>query len=428
MLNKRTPLQIGQAVERLMMRAKKGSMEDISIYDCDQRYLAENITATNDIPLFTRSGYDGYALRSRDTAGADASRPIEFKVLEILGAGMVPTMEVGPFQATRIMTGAMLPKGADAVIMLEGVKGIEKNGGKYIRIKRMVEKGTNISFQGEEVKKGDVVLHKGTLINPGVKAVLATFGYRTVIVTKKPRVGIFATGSELLDLDEPLQNGKIRNSNAYMLASQIKRTGADPIYFGKLPDHLETSVEAISSALNKVDFLITTGGVSVGDYDLMPEVYSKINATVLFNKIKMRPGSVTTVAEYNGKLLFGLSGNPSASFVGFELFVRPIIRSWFHSKNPHLKKVEAILDTDFPKANPFTRLVRSKLLFKNHRLFVTSSGMDKSNIVTSLIKADTLTLLPGAVNGYKKGDIVEALLLEDHEGCEWPWDKVIKLQ
>lgn len=405
-----------------MAYASGGTMELVSIDQCDQRFLAEDIVATHDVPLFTRSGYDGYAIRSFDTVEASAAQPIVLKVLEVLGAGMVPTEDISQFQATRIMTGAMLPPGADAVIMLEAVTEFEKAGKRYIHIKRSVKKGENISYQGEEVKKGELILQNGTRINPGIKAVLATFGYASVKVTKKPKIGIFATGSELLDIDEPLQSGKIRNSNSHMIISQAKRVGAEPVYLGMLPDQLDICTEAISQALTKVDILLTTGGVSVGDFDFMPVVYSQIGANILFNKIKMRPGSVTTVAEYQGKLLFGLSGNPSACFVGFELFVRPIVRSWHYSTKPHLKKITAILDREIAKSNPLTRFVRSKLIYRDNGLFVAPTGLDKSNVVMSLVDADSFIMLPGKERGFREAEPVDVLLLDNNEGSQWPWD------
>src|SRR5690606_31201504 len=170
---------------------------------------------------------------------------------------------------------------------------------------------------------------KGTYINPGIMALLATFGYDQVQVAKKPVIGIYATGSELLNVNEELAPGKIRNSNAYMIQAQLERAGGEAKLFGKLSDDFELCYEAIKNAIDEVDILITTGGVSVGDFDYLPSIYEKLGAEVLFNKIAMRPGSVTTVAQLNGKLLFGLSGNPSACYVGFELFVRPVFRTRF---------------------------------------------------------------------------------------------------
>lgn len=413
MLEKRTPLQINQAVKKIMEHTIEGKTELVSITECDQRYLGEDILATNDVPLFTRSGFDGYALRSKDTTEASSNQPIKFKVLEELGAGMVAAKEIGPFETTRIMTGTKLPKGCDAIIMLEAVKEVEKNGEKYITIKREVPEGDHISYQGEEAKKGDVILNKGTKINPGVMAVLATFGYSKVRVAVKPKIGIFVTGSELLDLDEPLQDGKIRNSNSFMIASQVRRAGGEPIYLGKLPDILDTCTNAVDGALKDVDMLITTGGVSVGDYDLMPEVYKALNGEVLFNKVAMRPGSVTTVAVLNGKFLFGLSGNPSSSYVGFELFTRPVIRKLLFCKKTHLRSEIAQLNVDFPRANPFTRFVRSKMYFENGKLLVDPAGLDKSNVVMSLAHSDSLAVLPGGKRGFQKGDQVQVLFLED---------------
>ncbi len=419
MLEKRTPLQINQAVKKIMEHTVEGKTELVSITECDQRYLGEDILATNDVPLFTRSGFDGYALRSVDTVEASPEQPIILKIIEELGAGMVAAREIGPFETTRIMTGTMVPKGCDAIIMLEAVKEVEQNGEKYIIIKRKVNKGDHISYQGEEAKNGDAILNKGTKINPGVMAVLATFGYSKVRVAVKPKVGIFVTGSELLDIEESLQNGKIRNSNSFMIASQVRRAGGEPVYLGKLPDILDTCINAVSAALNDVDMLITTGGVSVGDYDLMPEVYKALKGEVLFNKVAMRPGSVTTVAVLNGKFLFGLSGNPSASYVGFELFTRPVIRKMLFCENTHLRAGVALLNVDFPRANPLTRFVRSKLYFENGKLLVEPAGLDKSNVVMSLAHTDSLAVLPGGERGFQKGNQVQVILLEE-EGSSFP--------
>ena len=245
--------------------------------------------------------------------------------------------------------------------------------------------------------------------------------YANVPVARKPVIGLFATGTELLEVNEPLVPGKIRNSNSHMISAQIERVGGKVDYLGKLPDEFETCFNAVKNALDKVDLLVTTGGVSVGDFDYLPEIYEKLGANVLFNKVAMRPGSVTTVAEYNGKLLFGLSGNPSACYVGFELFARPVIRRMLFSQKPHLRKEKAILDTNFPKANPFTRFVRSALTIVNGKLRVSPSGLDKSNIIMSLAGSNSLMILPGGTRGYEMGTEVEVLMLEDKQGCEWPW-------
>ncbi len=297
--------------------------------------------------------------------------------------------------------------------MLELVEEVSEH---KICIKRKVKPNDNISFQGEDTTKNAVIVRKGTRINPGNVALLATFGYKQVPVAKKPTVGVIATGSELLEVDEPLVLGKIRNSNAYMIMAQLERAGAKAIYFGQFIDDLEVCYNQVNTAIEQVDFLITTGGVSVGDYDYLPEIYRRMGANVLFNKVGMRPGSVTTVAELAGKLLFGLSGNPSACYVGFELFVRPVLQFFLGNPLAYNKAIQARLGLDFAKPNPFDRFVRGKLYFTEAQPVVTPIGLDKSNVVSSLGEADVLIVLPGGTRGYEQGSSVVALLLEYAEG------------
>ncbi|MEH7416394.1 gephyrin-like molybdotransferase Glp [Neobacillus drentensis] len=421
MLERRNPISIGEAVKRIMKHQISGVTEYVSINKSYGRYLSEDLIATSDVPHFDRAPYDGFAVRSIDTLDASSINPVEFEVIDHIGAGMVSAKLVGEKQAVRIMTGAMMPNGTDAVVMFEVAKDFEKNGIPYMSIKRRINKGTNVSFIGEDAKRGEVLVEKGTLINPGIQAMLATFGYKEVPVAKKPLIGLFATGTELLEVEEELVPGKIRNSNSYMIAAQIERSGGTVHYYGKLPDEFDTCYEAVKNAIEEVDLLITTGGVSVGDFDYLPAIYEKLGAEVLFNKVAMRPGSVTTLAVYNGKIFFGLSGNPSACYVGFELFVRPIIRTQLFSKQPHLRKEKALLEVDFPKANPFTRFVRSATYIEEGRLKSAPSGLDKSNIIMSLASANSLMILPGGTRGFMAGDEVEVLLLEDQSGSVWPW-------
>lgn len=421
MLERRNPIPIGEAIKKVMEFQLTGVIEYISIDESYGRFLSKDLVATSDVPHFDRAPYDGFAVRSIDTSEASQSNPMEFEVVDHIGAGMVSTKMIGQNQAVRIMTGAMMPEGTDAVVMFEVAKDYEKNGIPYMSIKRPFKKGDNVSFTGEDAKEGEILVKKGTLINPGIQAMLATFGYNQVPVAKKPLVGLFATGTELLEVDEELVPGKIRNSNSHMIAAQIERAGGIVQYFGKLPDEFDTCFDAVKEALDKVDVLITTGGVSVGDFDYLPAIYEKLGAEVLFNKVAMRPGSVTTVAQYKNKLMFGLSGNPSACYVGFELFARPILRRMLFSEKPHLRKELAILEVDFPKANPFTRFVRSSTFIEEGKLKSTPSGLDKSNIIMSLAGANSLMILPGGTRGFTAGCEVAVLLLEDQKGSEWPW-------
>ncbi|CAM3858140.1 gephyrin-like molybdotransferase Glp [Bacillus paramycoides] len=420
-MERRVPITVEEAVRKIMGFANQGVKELVPLELAYGRTLAADLVANHDVPSFDRSPYDGYAIRAEDTIWASRENPIVFEVIGEIGAGSVFHKEVGAFQAVRIMTGAQIPKGCNAVIMLELTRQYEDDGNTYMEVKRSFKKGDNISFQGEDARKGTVLAKRGCYINPGISALLATFGYSEVPVAKKPVIGLLATGSELLDVDEPLQAGKIRNSNTHMISSQIRRVGGRVKYFGKFSDDLNTCYEAVKKALSEVDMLITTGGVSVGDYDYLPAIYEKLGASVLFNKVAMRPGSVTTVAQLNEKLLFGLSGNPSACYVGFELFVQPSIRAYMFSEKPHVKREKAILGDDFLKPNPFIRFVRAKLQYNEGQLIAYPSGFDKSSSVSSLVESNIFIVLPGGTRGYKKGMFVDVLLLEDNEGSEWPW-------
>lgn len=425
MVEKRTPISVEKCVRKVMEFAQRGVIETVAIEQAHGRFLAQDLKADHDVPSFDRSPYDGFAIRAEDTNSASSNHPLSLKVVGEIGAGSVFDGTVQAFEAVRIMTGAQIPEGCNAVVMLELTREYTDNDQKFIEIKRSYKKGDNISFQGEDTQKGTVLVQKGTYINPGVSALLATFGYKEVPVAKKPIVGVIATGSELLEVEEPLEPGKIRNSNAYMILAQIERAGGKVTYFGKLSDDLDQCFLAVKQALSEVDILITTGGVSVGDYDYLPAIYEKLGASVLFNKIAMRPGSVTTVAELNGKLLFGLSGNPSACYVGFELLVRPIIRTYLFNGKPHLKRESAWLGEDFSKPNPFTRFIRGHISFEEGKMIASPSGFNKSSAVSSLAAADVFIVLPGGTRGYKQGMMVDVLLLEDVQGSEWPWENIV---
>ncbi|WP_100404978.1 molybdopterin molybdotransferase MoeA [Bacillus solitudinis] len=422
MVEHRKPISVAEAVKAVLNHSQHAEKELVPIEYCDGRYLATELKADHDVPPFDKSPLDGFAVRSEDTTKATRENPITLKIIEEIGAGSVAKRIPQQGEAIRIMTGAQIPTGTDAIVMFELTKEHKKDGQAFIDITRTFQKGDNISFQGEDTIKGTALVAKGRQIDAGVKALLATFGYAQVPVFKKPKVGIFATGTELLDVADPLEPGKIRNSNAYMVASELNQMGAEPIYLGKLVDDFEQCYEAISSALEKVDLLITTGGVSVGDYDYLPAIYKKLGANVLFNKIAQRPGSVTTVAELDGTLLFGLSGNPSACFVGCELLVRPLILTSFSSEKPHLQREKALLAQDFPKPNPFTRFVRSRTYFEHGCLHVIPTGLDKSGVVTSLADANALIILPGGTRGYEAGMRVDVLLLNG-EGSAWMWNE-----
>ncbi|GKV65159.1 MULTISPECIES: gephyrin-like molybdotransferase Glp [unclassified Sporosarcina] len=414
MVEIRKPIQVAEAVERVMAHVHKLGTEILPLEETYGRVLAEPIIAKHDVPPFDRSPYDGFAIRAADSAGASGEKRKAFRVIGEIGAGHVADRAVEAGESYRIMTGAIIPEQANAVVMLEQT--VENETGFTLR--KPFEAGENISRQGEDAKKGEQLIEAGTVIHPGTIALLATFGYSEVKVAKQPVAGVLSTGTELLDVSDELVPGKIRNSNGPMIHAQLTRMGIESKAYGMMEDDLDACTEIVEHALKETDLLITTGGVSVGDYDYLPAIYERLGAEVLFNKVAMRPGSVTTVAVLGDKLLFGLSGNPSACFSGFELFTRPAILSMMGCTAPYLPRIQAILGDDFKKPNPFTRFIRASWDMTPQGITATPAGFNKSSAVSSIARGNCIIVLPSGTRGYEKGTQVDVLLLGTEQGTE----------
>lgn len=404
MLEKRTLIDVQDAVERCMANAGEMPIISVALEESLGYYLAEDIIATYDIPMFDKSPYDGYAISSTASNGANGENRVHFRTIDHIGAGSVSNKILTANEAVRIMTGAPIPDGADAVVMLEQT--VQTAEGFTLR--KTFESGENISKQGEECRAGDVILSAGTLITPGVIAVLATFSYAEVPVRQKPSVALIATGSELVSLGEELAPGKIRNSNGPMIAGLLNEMAVQTESYKVTEDNYEHLLAIVQEALEKHDIVITTGGVSVGDFDYMPAIYKALAADVLFNKVAMRPGSVTTVAVKDRQMLFGLSGNPSACYSGFELFTKPVIKKMSGAAHAHAPVIKAQLSLDFKKANPFTRFIRAELDIVNNT--VKPADFNKSNAVVAIAKSNSMIILPGGTRGFEAGDEVDVML------------------
>ncbi|ANQ64927.1 gephyrin-like molybdotransferase Glp [Staphylococcus equorum] len=407
-VEKRNPIPVGEAIGRVVSQNIYMDETTVSLDASLNHILAEDIVATYEIPRFNKSPYDGFAIRSKDTTNASGARRLTFNVIDHIGAGTVSDKKVGAFEAVRIMTGAAMPEGADAVVMLEQT--VEQ--GQSFTLRKAFKSNENVSLKGEETQIGDVILQKGQQINPGAIAVLATYGYAQVPVFKKPSVAVIATGSELLDVSDDLEPGKIRNSNGPMITALANKLDLQVKRYQIQQDDLESSIQVVTKAMQQHDIVITTGGVSVGDFDYLPQIYEALNAEILFNKIAMRPGSVTTVAVAEGKYLFGLSGNPSACFTGFELYVKPAVQHMMYANALYPQVVQATLMEDFTKANPFTRFIRATVTFNGKEMTAVPSGFNKSGAVVAIAHSNAIIMLPGGTRGYKKGYTVNVILTE----------------
>ncbi|MCL2677346.1 MAG: molybdopterin molybdotransferase MoeA [Streptococcaceae bacterium] len=321
------------------------------VNESHEQYLAEDVVAPFPIPAFRRSGYDGYGILSED----DQDFPREFEILENVAAGQTFDANMKSGQAVRIMTGAKVPNQVGKVIKIELT--VQTSEGKVKILESM--KSTNISKIGEEVEQGEVILKKGTKLNAGAISVLNAFGREEITVYQKPKMAIIATGSELLKPGEAFQEGKIYNSNGPLLTGLARENGADIIIEQTLADKFESTWQTLKDLAQKVDLIITTGGVSVGDFDFMAKV-AKESDQFLFNKLAMRPGSPTTAFVLDGTPVVALSGNPSACFTGFYFFAEPLIKK-MQGTETSIKKGTAVLQSAYSKRNEYDRYLNGVL-------------------------------------------------------------------
>jgi molybdopterin molybdotransferase len=276
--------------------------------------LAEDITSDIEMPPFDKSAVDGYACRKSDILN-------ELEVIEVIPAGKVPEKEIRKNQCAKIMTGAPIPKGADAVMMVEDVEELSGNKIKYQKEKIK----ENICYKGEDIIKGEIVLKSGTLIKPQHIAVMATAGCVMPLVYRKIKVSVISTGDELVEPDVKPALSQIRNSNAYQLLAQAINTGAEAEYIGIAMDTEESLKNIISKAFDHADIVLLTGGVSTGDFDYVPQILSELGVDLKFKSIAVQPGRPTLFGTKGTQYIFGLPGNPVSSFVQFELLVKPLI-------------------------------------------------------------------------------------------------------
>jgi molybdopterin molybdotransferase len=405
-------MTVEEALRRLLDRLAAKDAEEVELGESYGRILARDIVATCDMPPFDRSPLDGYAVRAADTAEASVDRPVYLQVVETVAAGEVPRVSVGAGCATRIMTGAMMPEGADAVIMFEQTENPGQLAEK-VGVKRALRSGENVSRRGEEIAEGSVVVRAGERINAGTIALLATLGYSRVSVIRKPRVGLLATGIELVAVDQPLAQGKIRNSNTPMLSALVSEAGGVPRVFPVLPDEPVAAKEALAACVKEVDLLISSGGVSVGDFDVIASLVDDADVELLFNRIAMRPGSPTTALLLAGKPVLALSGNPAACFVGFELFARPALQRLGGQAHAGYRSIRARLASSYEKPCPHPRYMRGRLVQEDGMLLAQPDLNDRAGNLGTLKDSECLIVIPPGGRGKQAGELVEVIVHAD---------------
>lgn len=410
-------MNVEQARDVLLARVKRLEVEHVSLLDALGRVLAEDMASDIDVAPFDNSAMDGFAVRSEDFVGAGEDAPVDVRIVEHIGAGHYPEVAVGPGEAARIMTGAPMPEGADTVVMVEFSSVVEGDGGtgSLVRLAHAAQPGEHVRKRGEEVRAGEVVVAAGDVLGPAGIGLLASTGHATVPVYRRPRVAILATGSELVEVAEKPGPGKIRNSNSYSIAAQVIAAGGVPVRYPVVIDELDATREAFAKAAEETDFIITSGGVSVGDFDFVKPVLEELGE-MLFCKVKMRPGNPQTMGSIAGVPFFGLPGNPTSTYVGFEMFVRPALRFMQGHTELDRPRVTARLGHDVRKKQDRRYFLRARLECESDGYVVSLSGSQSSALLTAAHRGNCFMVLPEGEGQFAEGTMVECIRLDMEEG------------
>ncbi|MFH1016300.1 MAG: gephyrin-like molybdotransferase Glp [Chloroflexota bacterium] len=416
-------ISVEQAFEKILSYVPVLEPEQAPILDTPGQVLAEDIFSDINIPPLDNAAMDGYAIRARDTAEAGAKSPAVLRVIDTVIAGAISTKEVTPGTAIRIMTGAPVPQGADAVVRFEDTDETERKGAAQneIGVLCKLKPGTNIRRAGEDVVKGSLILKKGTVIRPAEVGVLASLGKSKASVIRRPVVAVLATGNELVEVGKPLPPGRIYNSNTYSVAALVKRYGGIPKILGIALDTEKSLIEKLRQGQD-ADMLITSGGVSAGDYDMVKDVLAK-EGEITFWTVRMKPGkplAFGTIKGGKGRSIphLGLPGNPVSSMVTFELFARPAIFKMMGKKNFTKPAVEATLEEPIANTDGRRVFVRTIVEKRGGKFYARLTGPQGSGILTSMSLANGLVVVPEDKAEVKAGETVKVMMLDWNEEVE----------
>ncbi|OPL13920.1 MAG: hypothetical protein AVO39_02675 [delta proteobacterium MLS_D] len=399
---------VEESLELILDFVAPRGVEKIPLTECLNRVLAEDAYSNRNIPPRDNSAMDGYAVKCRDLGNASPEQPAVLRSVEEIPAGTSPEKRIGEGEASRIMTGAPIPDGADAVIKIEDVA-VEDD---IVRCFTPVEEGENIRKRGEDVIEGEAVIAAGTHIQPAHMGMLAATGHALVPVYRRPLVAIIATGDEIIDLDGDLSSEKIISSNSYSLYGQIIEAGGIPLPLGIARDTKQDLLSHFTMAKDRAQVVISSGGVSMGDYDLVQEVLTELGARVEFETVAQRPGKPFTFATMGTIPFFGLPGNPVSTMISFEQYVRPALRKMTGQKKLFRRTARAVLDENITKKNNLTYFIRGKATWRDGNFTVVTTGEQGSGILKSMVLANVIIVLPRGITHARRGDEVTIQLID----------------
>lgn len=400
----RTRIELEEARALLAESVRPLGVEQVSRQEALGRTLAEDVTAPLDQPPFDRSPLDGYALRSADLTGASPEHPVSLRVVETVYAGGVPSRALGPGEAIRIMTGAMLPRGCDCVLQHERTD----NGLEQVQIYAALSPHDNYCDRGEDYRTGEVLLPAGTVVDAAAVGVLASAGLSSVPVRRRPVVRVLSTGDEVVSPDlHPLPAGKIYGSNQELLTARLRELGVSDVKGLLIGDDPREVADTMAQLLGECDLLITTGGVSAGDKDIFHEALPLLGVERVFWKVNLKPGTPAMYSLWQGQPILSLSGNPFAAAATFELLARPLLAALTGESRFSLRSRTAVVEGSFPKASPGRRFLRG--FYQEGRVSLT--GKNDSGMLASLVGCNCLVDLPAGSPPVQEGQTVTVLLL-----------------
>lgn len=398
-----------EAQDLLMRTARPADLEEVPLQQAAGRILGRDLTAGENVPAFDKSPYDGYAFRAADTAEAGPDHPVTLRVLEEVPAGRMPREKVTAGTAVRIMTGAPIPEGADAVCMFEKTDFT----GNRVTLFSSFRSGQNVIRAGEDVGKGTLLARQGTRIDAGLCGSAAAQNRTGLLCYRIPRVGLLSTGSELLEVGEASVPGRIYNSNRYTFAAELSRMGFDVRWLGTAPDSVDEIRALLEEGLRTCDAVLSTGGVSVGDYDVTAKAMEEAGAGILFRGVSMKPGMACAYGVREGKLVCGLSGNPASSLINFHVIAAPAFRriaGWAADRTLPSPFPVALAE-GFGKPSPLPRFLRGRLDLSDGGTRMRLSP-DQGNIVlSSSIGMDMIALVPAGSGRLEAGTMLEGFLI-----------------
>ncbi len=412
-------ISVEEALEKILQAVTVLPAESKPLLDGLGQVIAEDIYAPFNVPSHSNSAMDGFAVIAADIKGASPQKPVVLRVKGEVPAGKFPRMKVVPGQCVRIMTGGIIPQGADTIVPVEDTELGDQYDkvfqGKKIKIIHDVNKGFHVRYAGEDISRGELVISKGRLLRPVEIGVLASLGIRTVSVTRRPVISILATGNELVNMKAKLTPGKLYNSNTYSVASQIKAYGGIPKILGIAKDRINDITRGISRGLGS-DLIVTSGGVSVSEYDIVKKTL-KTQGDMVFWRVRMKPGRPLTFGIFTGPdnrkvPHIGLPGNPVSCMLDFELFCRPAISKMMGKTEFKWKIISAVLQDKIVNSDGRRIYARVKVKEGDEGYTASLTGSQGSGVLTSMLKADGLAIVPETVDRVGPGEVVKVVMLE----------------